>query len=318
MMLLQDGSFYTRILSDWEKIKGATWESIAKIIVLIIERLPFLLAGLIVFLVFLLVARIVKSIFWTASGKTRLDYRLRVLFSRLIVVFSIVLGIFTALTVIIPGFTFGSLVTGLGFTTFVIGFATKDILNNLLSGVLILWQQPFRIGDYLFVGNNQGKVEHIGVRATQLRKDDGELVLIPNGDMYSSAITIRGAGAERRMILKISIGYDSDVGITKDLITEVLKGTEGVVNEPRPSAVVTDLSSDGVNISIYFWINTDRDKPMQVFDLVATRIKKSLDEAGIEMYPPSSVIVQTPEKEQVSGDEPGGESAEAKKKKDDF
>jgi small conductance mechanosensitive channel len=314
MMLLQDGSFYTRILSDWEKIKGATWESIAKIIVLIIERLPFLLAGLIVFLVFLLVARIVKSIFWTASGKTRLDYRLRVLFSRLIVVFSIVLGIFTALTVIIPGFTFGSLVTGLGFTTFVIGFATKDILNNLLSGVLILWQQPFRIGDYLFVGNNQGKVEYIGVRATQLRKDDGELVLIPNGDMYSSAITIRGAGAERRMILKISIGYDSDIGQAKEIIADVLSETEGVVEEPKPSAVVTDLSADGVNISIYFWLNTNTHKPMQVFDIVATEIKKSLDENGIEMFPPSSVIVQTPEKESGSVEE----TSAVKRKEDEF
>src|SRR5215213_7045452 len=318
MMFLQDGNFYTQILSNWETIKAATWESLARIIVLIIQRLPFILAGLIVFLIFLLLARILKSIFWTASGKTRLDNRLRILFSRLIVVFSIVLGIFTALTVIIPGFTFGSLVTGLGFTTFVIGFATKDILNNLLSGVLILWQQPFRIGDYLFVGNNQGKVEHIGVRATQLRKDDGELVLIPNGDMYSSAITIRGAGAERRMILKISIGYDSDVGVTKEIITNVLKETEGVVSEPRPSAVVTDLSADGVNISIYFWINTDKDKPMQVFDVVATRIKKSLDEAGIEMFPPSSVIVQTPEKEQAAAEESGSENVASKKKEDDF
>jgi small conductance mechanosensitive channel len=317
MMFLQDGNFYTQILSNWETIKAATWESLARIIVLVIQRLPFILAGLIVFLIFLLLARIIKSIFWTASGKTRLDNRLRILFSRLIVVFSIVLGIFTALTVIIPGFTFGSLVTGLGFTTFVIGFATKDILNNLLSGVLILWQQPFRI-DYLFVGSNQGKVEHIGVRATQLRKDDGELVLIPNGDMYSSAITIRGAGAERRMILKISIGYDAEVGVTKEIITNVLKETEGVVSEPRPSAVVTDLSAEGVNISIYFWINTDKDKPMQVFDVVATRIKKSLDEAGIEMFPPNSVIVQTPEKEQTATAEAGSENVAAKKKEDDF
>src|SRR5215218_974950 len=203
MMFLQDGNFYTRILEDGGKIKGAVWDSIAKIIVSVFDRLPFIAAGIIVFLLFWLLAKLVKRIFWSATGRTRMDGRLRILFSRLIFIFTIVLGIFTSFTVIIPSFGFGDLITGLGFTSFVIGFATKDILNNLLSGVLILWQQPFRIGDYLFVGNNQGKVEYIGVRATQLRKDDGELVLIPNGDMYSSAITIRGAGAERRMILKI-------------------------------------------------------------------------------------------------------------------
>lgn len=311
-MYLQNSNISARLLEDSTKIKEITWESINSILFSIIERLPYVLAGLLVFLIFWFLSKLLKSIFWSASGKTRLDGRLRILGSRLIVVFIIILGVFTALTVIIPGFTFGSLVTGLGFTTFIIGFATKDILNNLLSGVLILWQQPFRIGDYLFVGSNQGKVEYIGVRATQLRKDDGELVLIPNGDMYSSAITIRGAGSERRMILKISIGYDSDIGQAKEIIGDVLRATEGVVEEPKPSAVVTDLTGDGVNISIYFWINTDKNKPMQVFDIVATEIKKALNENGIEMFPPSSVIIQTPEKDEIPAEafEPRRKKAE--------
>lgn len=320
MILLQNTNSNTsyRAVENVKTIYEVTRESINNLINSIFDRLPYILAGILVFFLFFFLARIVKKLFWSTSGRTRLDIRLRILFSRLLFVFTIVLGIFTGFTVIIPSFGFGDLITGLGFTSFVIGFATKDILNNLLSGVLILWQQPFRIGDYLFVGNNQGKVENIGVRATQLRKDDGELILIPNGDMYSSAITIRGAGAERRMILKISIGYDADIGQAKDIIVRVLKATDGVVDEPRPSAVVTDLSSEGVNISIYFWLNTNKHKPMQVFDSVATEIKKSLDEAGIEMYPPSSVIVQTPEKDTSSTAEPIVENSEPKKKTDGF
>lgn len=319
-MLLQNTNSNTsyRAVENVKTIYEVTRESINNLINSIFDRLPYILAGILVFFLFFFLAKLVKKLFWSTSGKTRLDIRLRILFSRLLFVFTIVLGIFTGFTVIIPSFGFGDLITGLGFTSFVIGFATKDILNNLLSGVLILWQQPFRIGDYLFVGNNQGKVENIGVRATQLRKDDGELILIPNGDMYSSAITIRGAGAERRMILKISIGYDADIGQAKEIIVDVLGATDGVVDEPKPSAVVTDLSSEGVNISIYFWLNTNKDKPMQVFDLVATEIKKSLDEAGIEMYPPSSMILQTPEKGTSSTAESSNENTEPKKKKDEF
>ena len=319
-MFLQNANIPTKIIEDSTKIKDLTWDSINAIITTIFERLPYVLAGFVVLLTFWILGKIIKSIFWTASGKTRLDNRLRLLFSRLILVFTIILGIFTALTVIIPGFTFGSLVTGLGFTTFIIGFATKDILNNLLSGVLILWQQPFRIGDYLFVGTNQGKVENIGVRATKLRKDDGELVLIPNGDMYSSAITIRGAGSERRMLLKISIGYESDIGQAKEIIGQVLQTNQGVVGEPKPNVVVTDLTGDGVNLSIYFWINTDKDKPLQVFDEVATHIKTMLGSAGIEMFPPNSVIIQTPEKDFVASEEGSvnGENVVFKKKNDDF
>lgn len=316
MIFLQNTNSNTnRIVEDAAKIKDVTWNSINKILVSIVEQIPLIIAGLIVLLLFWLISKAVKSIFLSASGKTRLDYRLRILFSRLIGVAIITVGCLTAFTVF-TDLNFGSLIAGLGFTSFIIGFATKDILNNLLSGVLILWQQPFRIGDYLFVGSNQGKVEHIGVRATKLRKDDGELVLIPNGDMYSSALTIRGAGAERRMLLKISISYECDIARVKEIIADVLKRTEGVVEEPQPTVVVTDLTSDGVNISIYFWINTDKDKPMLVFDAVASNIKKAMDDAGIEMFPPSAVLLQTPAKEPV--EDYNGASLIAKTKKAEF
>ena len=313
-MLMQNSNTPKQIVENVWVIQDVMWKSINNILASIVERLPYILAGFLVLLLFWFLSKIIKAIFWKASNHTKLDNRLRILISRLIVVMITILGIFTALTVIIPTFQFGDLIAGLGFTSFVIGFATKDILNNLLSGVLILWQQPFKIGDYIFIGSNQGKVEYIGVRATHLRKDDGELVLIPNGDMYSSAITIRGAGAERRMILKISIGYDSDIIQTKEIIQNVLKSAEGVVDEPKPSVVVTDLTGDGVNLSIYFWINTDQYRPLQVFDSVATEIKQGLTQAEIEMFPPSSVIVQTPDKESL----PIEELQANKKKKDDF
>jgi small-conductance mechanosensitive channel len=91
-----------------------------------------------------MLARIIKGAFLAASNRANLDYRLRILVSRLIGVAVFVLGIFTALTIIIPSFRFGDLVAGLGFTSFIVGFATKDILNNLLSGVLILWKETFK------------------------------------------------------------------------------------------------------------------------------------------------------------------------------
>ena len=311
---MQNSNTPKQIVENVWVIQDVMWKSINNILASIVERLPYILAGFLVLLLFWFLSKIIKAIFWKASNHTKLDNRLRILISRLIVVMITILGIFTALTIIIPTFQFGDLIAGLGFTSFVIGFATKDILNNLLSGVLILWQQPFKIGDYIFIGSNQGKVEYIGVRATHLRKDDGELVLIPNGDMYSSAITIRGAGAERRMILKISIGYDSDIIQAKEIIQNILKSAEGVVDEPKPSVVVTDLTGDGVNLSIYFWINTDQHRPLQVFDSVATEIKQGLTDAEIEMFPPSSVIVQTPDKESL----PIEELQANKKKKDDF
>jgi small-conductance mechanosensitive channel len=114
--------------------------------------------------------------------------------------------------------------------------------------------------------------------------------------MYSSALTIRGAGAERRMLLKIIIGYESNVAEAKRIIAEVMQRAEDVVEEPKSTAVVTDLTGDGVNLSIYFWINTDRTSPMMVLDEVATEIKNALCGAGIEIFPSHPAVLQTPEK----------------------
>lgn len=299
LFLQQERNAPEKILDNVWLIQDVMLRSLNSILASIFERLPYILAGLLVFAFFWLFSKLIKTVFWKASERTKLDSRLRILASRLIVVVIYIFGIFTALTIIIPTFQFGDMIAGLGFTSFIIGFATKDILNNLLSGVLILWQQPFKIGDYIFVGSNQGKVEYIGVRATQLRKDDGELVLIPNGDMYSSALTIRGAGAERRMLLEFSIGYNSDIAQAKSIIYNVLRATVGVVDEPKPAVVVTDLSSDGVDLSIYFWVNTDKHRPLKVFDSVAMEIKKELGDAEIEIFPTSpSVVVKTTEKQQ--------------------
>lgn len=291
MLIFQNANAASKVIDNASQVTDVAWESINNLVTAIIAQLPYILAGLLVLLVFYVTARIGKVIFWNATRKTRLDERLRILFGRLIFVVMVVLGVFTAFTVIVPSFSFGNLIAGLGLTSVVIGFATKDIISNLLSGVMILWHRPFRIGDYIFVGNNQGKVEYIGVRATSLRKDDGELVLIPNGDMYSSSLTIRGAGSTRRMNLKLNIAFDADIDKAKKLILDALSSGTGVVKVPPPNAFVTDLAAEGVIITVNFWIDTNESKPREVFDHAAIGILKSLDKAGVELFPPGSANV---------------------------
>ncbi len=291
-MFFQTSNTPTKVIESASQVTNVAYSSVDNLIKSVIEQLPYLVSGILVLIFFWILSKIFKSAFWATTSRTKLDNRLRILFSRLIGIFIFVLGIFTALTVIVPSFRFGDLIAGLGFTSFIVGFATKDILNNLLSGVLILWKEPFHIGDYIFVKDKQGKVEYIGVRATTLRMDDGERILMPNGDMYSNALIIRGAGAARRMKLTVSIGYDAEIDQAKSGILKVMGEINTVVKEPSPSVYVTDLASEGVNLSIYFWINTNESKPMEVFDQVATGIKKALSKSNIEIYPTSPIVVQ--------------------------
>lgn len=120
----------------------------------------------------------------------------------------------------------------------------------------------------------------------------GELILIPNGDMYSSPLTIRGAGAKRRMNLKFNLGYEGRISEAKTLTLEALAGTEGVVLEPKPRVLVSDLTSDGAVITINFRINTNESKPLEVFDRAAIGIANGLGDVDIEIFPPGSMIVQ--------------------------
>ncbi len=291
-MFLQNSNTPTKVIESASQVTNVAYSSVDNLVKSVIEQLPYIASGIVVLAFFWILSKIFKSVFWAASNRTKLDNRLRILFSRLISIVILILGVFTALTIIVPSFRFGDLIAGLGFTSFIVGFATKDILNNLLSGVLILWKEPFKIGDYIFIKDKQGKVEYIGVRATTLRMDDGEKIIMPNGDMYSQPLTIRGAGAERRMKLKISIGYDAEIEKAKQGILKVMNQVEGVVPEPKPNVYVTDLASEGVNLSIYFWINTNENKPMEVFDRAATGIKRTLSKSNIEIYPTSPIIVQ--------------------------
>ena len=176
------------------------------------------------------------------------------------------------MTVVIPSFDFASVIAGLGFSSFVIGFRDKGYSEQFLVRCFYLWQQPFHIGDYIFIGNNQGKVEYIGVRATSLRKEEGELILIPNGDMYSSALTIRGAGANRRMSLKFCIGFYEPLDQAKEITYNALVDTQGVVVDPKPRVLVSNLTAEGVNLTINFWINTNKSRPLEVLDKAAIGI----------------------------------------------
>lgn len=294
-MFLQNSNKTVDVVENASQAPKIAYKSLNDLLTSAIEQLPIIAAGIIVLIIFWILAKILRKIFWATSSRTKLDNRLRVLFSRLIGTIIFVIGVFAAFTVIFPSLQFRDLIAGLGFTSFIVGFATKDILNNLLSGVLILWKQPFQIGDYIFVKDKQGKVEYIGVRATTLRMDDGEKILIPNGEMYSEALIIRNAGAERRIKQQISIGYEADIRKAKSKILELLKNIEGVSDEPQPNVYVTNLTAEGINLSIYFWINTNTYKTMDVIDQVTTAIKEELNKSNVEIYPPNSIIVQRAE-----------------------
>jgi len=244
-------------------------------------KLPELLAGVLILILFWLIAKLLNALFLRATQNTLKDVRVRILISRFIIAIGVIVGIFAALSIIIPTFDFTSLMAGLGVTSVVIGIAARDIVNNIISGILILWQRPFNIGDHIFVGNEHGKVEYIGVRATNLRTDDGELILIPNGTLYTNAITIRGAGEKRRMTFSFCLPYTVDLENAKSIILNAIRTTENVVDEPSPNVLTSEMTADGIVVNAAFWLNTSEHNPLGVLDRCLTSVHSTLRQNGI-------------------------------------
>lgn len=276
--------------SDTLQAVDIGWKALNSIWVGIFERLPFVIIAFIVLVVFWMFGRLLQKVLLTAGDRTRLDGTLARLFGRLISAATFILGLLVGAVIVFPTFQPGDLVAGLGITSVAIGFAFKDVLQNFFAGILLLWRRPFVIGDVIVVNGYSGTVEEINVRATRLKTFDNERAIIPNGDVYTSAVLVKTAYPALRLILRVGIGYQDDIETARRLMEDVLRKTEGVFMEPAPLVVVTELAASSVDLTIYFWINP-RDNGLKISDRVATGIKSALDNAGIEIPFPHSVVL---------------------------
>ena len=270
---------------------GIIWQALRNLGDSFLAQLPYIIIGIIVFGVFVIVARIVSRGIQAAGERTRLDDTLADLLGRLASLFIIILGVFVAAVVIFPTFNPGDLVAGLGITSVAVGFAFKDVLQNFFAGILILWRRPFVVGDQIKFREYEGMIEEINIRSTRIKTFDGERAVIPNGDIYTNAVLVKTAYDRRRIRLVVGIGYLDDIEKGRETISQVLNNTEGVLDDPGPWIYVSELAPSSVNFTVYFWVESEQANVLKVSDQVATGIKYALDKAGIDMPYPHSVVL---------------------------
>lgn len=253
-------------------------------------RLPLIGVGAIVFLMFLGIAYGARKLIKMTAIKARIDPMLASLLSRIGYIILIILGLFVASTVIFPGVNAGDLIAGLGIGSVALGFAFKDVLQNLFAGFLILLYRPFKIGDQIKIEDFEGTVEEINVRATKIRTYDGERVVIPNSDLYMKSVLVRTAFASRRTKIVVGIGYNDDHEKARRILLGVLERTEGVLDEPAPDVNVYELADSSVNMRLLYWTDPVQTSVRKTADRVTSAIKKALDDAGIEIPFPQRVL----------------------------
>jgi small conductance mechanosensitive channel len=240
---------------------------------------PRWLVALVILIVAWLLAKLVGKVVQKAIGRTSTEGHVDILVARGASAAIMVLGVMLALTEV--GLDFGHVITTLGLVSVGIGFALKDILGNLFAGVLLLVQHPFTIGDQIRVGNQEGFVETVRVRDTQLLTYDGERVFIPNSTVFSSPIINYSSTPSLRKDVRIGIKYAAEIEKARRLALETLTGIPGVLRQPEP-VVMVEAEEDHVALILRFWTESDRNRGLKVNSAVVERLLERYQAEGID------------------------------------
>ncbi|HYO47598.1 MAG TPA: mechanosensitive ion channel family protein [Gemmatimonadota bacterium] len=210
------------------------------------------------------------------------------------------------------GLNVTSLVAGLGVAGLALGFAAKDTLANFIAGVTILWDRPFRVGDRVEADGEFGQVKKITLRSTRIHTGDNKVVIIPNQNIVNNKIINHTMQASLRTVIAFGIAYDADMGHTREVVLELVRGDDRVRERPPAEVAVTELAASSVNMELRFWLkNPHQELPLESEYL--EKIKLALDAAGIGIpYPQLSLRVEQMPSVRVlppPAREPGAEAA---------
>lgn len=207
---------------------------------------------LILFAMWFVVTRIGRLIRKTLLAR-KMNPDAVLLFTRIYLVLSIAILVFTSLEVLnipLTAFAFVSGAIAIG-----VGFGAQNIINNFISGWILMWERPIRIGDFLEVGTAKGVVETINTRSTRIRRNDGVHMLIPNSQLLENTVT-NWTLIDRNARSSVSVGvaYGSDVLLVEKLIKQVLSEHPAILPTPTSSVLFDDFADSSLVFNAIFWV----------------------------------------------------------------
>lgn len=263
-------------------------QPLQELLVQLVNFIPSLIVAIVVFLLAIWGSKFLGRLVRQRAERRKVDQELCILLERLTYWTGLILGTTVALGQV--NFNVTGFVAGLGIVGFTLGFALQDIARNFVAGILLLWQQPFGVGDLIQVQGFSGTVLEIAVRATTIKTPEGQQVSIPNADIYTSPITNYSIFPLRRADVTIGIGYEEDIRRAVNVFLQALLPLEGIVSEPAPAVVCSELGSSTVDMKVYFWFNQRVVGPDEARNRVVRALKEAAEREKINMpYPIQAV-----------------------------
>lgn len=245
----------------------------------LVLSLPTILRVLFTVLVCIIAVKVIGGVVAKVLGKSHLDGALQGFLKtglRVILYFVAALVILSSLGVDVT-----SLIALLSVAGLAVSLALQNTLANLAGGIQILVSKPFAAGDYVEAGGNGGTVKTVGLAYTTLVTPDNKVVHIPNSDVAAARIINYNGNTTRRIEIKVTAAYESDIEIVKGTINTLIAADSRIHENPAPFVRVSSYGASSIEYTIRVWCNAG-DYWNIYFDMM-DKLKPAFDAAGVEM-----------------------------------
>ncbi len=248
--------------------------------------LPRLFFAVLFVLIAWIIGTFINKLFKTRFSKKLDDPMLPIFFANILRIVIVLIGFVFALQILRMGDLAKSLLAGAGITAFVIGFALKDIGENFLSGILLASKKPFRVGDLIECNGVKGNVTALNLRDTEIKTADGKDVFMPNSILIKNPLMNYTIDGTHRYEFIVRINYGEVVTFAKQIIENIMQelkqGEPAIFNT---SVHLEDISQDGYQFKIYFWIYTSRPhiSSSEIQTMAMIRIIEEMSKSNIQI-----------------------------------
>ena len=275
------------IVDQARTVSEGSTSGVSEFLTKIWDTFPYVIVAVIIMVVAMFVGKIAKRMAQRALLKSGGQEGASNIIGKSAYAFCLVLGLTIALKILGIDISFIT-----GAVVFGLGFGMKDIIENYIAGVMILLQQPFKIGDIIKVGSYSGRVEEIEARTTFLRIFDGQRVVVPNSDLLSQTVVNYSTYPERRISVATGVSYDTDVNQAVKLLMDYLETVNGILKKPKPTILITGQGDSSIDIVLKFWVDTTLTNFLKKRSEVTQGILDVFNKAGIAVpFPVTTLAV---------------------------
>lgn len=252
-----------------------------QIAAMVVDFVPKLTAAIIVFLLFWLLVRVTRPTLRALLRRADFAETLTKLLVDNVYRF-VILGLALVMAASQLGINVGAALAGIGVAGIAVGFAAQDSIANSIAGFLIFWDKPFQVGHYVTTQGRYGVVRNITLRTTRIRTMENTYFVIPNRKMIEEPLVNHSMYGETRVNVPVGIAYKENIPQAREVLLKAARSVEGVMDDPAPAVVVTELGGSSVNLEVRVWIAEVADE-RRVFFATLEASKLALDDAGIEI-----------------------------------